>query len=287
MTHIPRLAADHNPDDLRAALIEQGCCVVEHAVDVAVMDALADEMAPFAQHTPRGSNDFAGEGTRRTGMVVGRSAVFRTHLARHPVIVTAGDHVFHHAPTWNLSFAHFFELYPGEPGQPLHRDTWKYGAPPFPFEVDLNALWAVTDFTEDNGATRLVTGSNRWDADRRLEPGEDLPAAMPKGSVLLYTGLLFHGGGAHTGNDVRFAVNAQHSVGWLNQNRAPPARVLARGGGRLGRRTHRVHRLPTRGPRTGPLAQRRGPIHRRRGIPRLTGALNRWTAERVIPRHHR
>ncbi len=217
MTHIPRLAADHNTDDLRTALIEQGCCVVEHAVDVAVMDALANEMAPFAQYTPRGSNDFAGEGTRRTGMVVGRSSTFRTHLARHPVILTAGDHIFHHTPTWNLSFAHFFELYPGEPGQPLHRDTWKYGAPPFPFEVDLNALWAVTDFTEDNGATRLVPGSNHWDADRRPEPGEDLPAVMPKGSVLLYTGLAFHGGGAHTGKDTRLAVNAQHSAGWLNQ----------------------------------------------------------------------
>lgn len=217
MTHIPRLAADHDPIDLRAALTEQGCCVVEHAADIAVMDAVANEMAPFVENTPRGSTDFAGVGTRRTGMVVGRSLAFRTHLARHPAILTAGDHLMHHAPTWNLSLAHFFELFPGEPAQPLHRDTWKYGAPPFPFEVDLNALWAVTEFTEDNGATRVVPGSHRWDADRRPEPGDALPAVMPKGSLLLYTGLLFHGGGAHTGDDIRLTVNAQHTVGWLNQ----------------------------------------------------------------------
>ena len=217
MTEIPRLSALYDPEDLGSALSDYGCCVVEGAVSEELMDAVANEMAPFVEDTPRGTSDFAGAGTRRTGLVIGRSPTFRSHLARNPVILTAGNHLLGYAPSWNLSFAHYFELFPGEADQLLHRDTWKYGAPPFPNEVDLNALWAVTDFTEENGATYVVPGSHSWDDDRRPEPGEDVAAVMPKGSVLLYTGLLFHGGGANVGNDVRLAVNAQNTVGWLNQ----------------------------------------------------------------------
>ncbi|MEO5842184.1 MAG: phytanoyl-CoA dioxygenase family protein [Acidimicrobiales bacterium] len=101
-----------------------------------------------------------------------------------------------------------------------------------PFDVDLNALWAVTDFTESNGATHVVPGSHRWDDHRRPEPGEEVAAIAPKGSVLLYTGNLFHGGGANIGDVVRLAINAQHAVGWLSQTELmlleyPPA-VVAR-----------------------------------------------------------
>ncbi len=213
---IPRVSASDDTA-IAGALDEAGCCVVEAAVPATVMDALIADMAPYVQDTPRGTSDFAGPGTRRTGLVVGRSSTFRDHLALHPAVKAAADHVLGHAPAWNLSFAHYFELFEGEPTQLLHRDTWKYGAPPLDVEVDLNALWAVTDFTETNGATRVVPGSHRWEADRRPEPGEDLPAIAPKGSVFFYTGLVFHGGGENVSRQVRLAVNAQHSVGWLSQ----------------------------------------------------------------------
>ncbi len=216
MATIPRLGADHELGEIPAALDRFGCCVIEHAVDEAVMDNIAAEMAPFAAATAHGTGDFAGSGTRRTGLLLTRSPTFRTQLALHRAIVAAGDHVMAHAPTWNLSFAHYFELFNGEPNQFLHKDVWKYGAPPFSVEVDLNALWAVTDFTEDNGATRVVPGSHLWEEDRWPTDGEDIPALMAKGSVLLYTGRLFHGGGAHTGDGARLAVNTQHTVGWLN-----------------------------------------------------------------------
>ena len=108
MTEIPRLSALYDPEDLGSALSDYGCCVVEGAVSEELMDAVANEMAPFVKDTPRGTSDFAGAGTRRTGLVVGRSPTFRSHLARHPVILTAGDHILGHAPTWSLSFALHF-----------------------------------------------------------------------------------------------------------------------------------------------------------------------------------
>ncbi len=216
-TPIPRLTRDYRDDDLRQALTDFGCCVIDHALPPQLMDAVAAEMAPFVDSTPFGDTDFTGAGTRRTGLVVARSETFRQHLARHPAILTAGDHLLTQSQVWKLSFAHFFELFGGEPAQLLHRDVWKYGAPPFGFEVDVNALWAVTDFTETNGATRLVPGSHLWDDDRRPVPGEDQAALAEKGAVVLYTGNTFHGGGASTGSDVRLAVNVQHTVGWLHQ----------------------------------------------------------------------
>lgn len=227
---IPRLSAGHSPDALTDALDQAGCCVIEGAVEPEVMDALAAEMAPYVASTPRGDSAFAGAGTRRTGLVVGRSPTFRDHLALHPSVMAAGQHVLGHAEAWNLSFAHYFELFRGEPAQFLHKDTWKYGAPPFGVEVDLNALWAVTDFTETNGATRVVPGSHTWEDDRRPEPGDDVAAVAPRGSVFLYTGMVFHGGGEHRADEVRLAVNAQHTVGWLSQTELmlleyPPAAV--------------------------------------------------------------
>ncbi len=214
---IPRLAAGHSRDALADALDRAGCCVIEGALEPELVDALAADMAPYVESTPRGDTEFAGSGTRRTGLVVGRSPTFRQHLALHPSVMAAGQHVLGHAHGWNLSFAHYFELFRGEPTQMLHRDTWKYGAPPFGVEVDLNALWAMTDFTEANGATRVVPGSHTWEPDRRPQAGEDIPAVAPRGSVLLYTGLIFHGGGANVTDEVRLAVNAQYAVGWLRQ----------------------------------------------------------------------
>ncbi len=229
---IPRLPADYNEAELQGALTEAGCCVIEGAVSGDVMDAVAADMAPHLEATPRGDTDFAGVGTRRTGLAVSHSATYRDHLARHRAVLAAGEHLLGHAHAWNLSFAHYFELFPGEPQQYLHRDVWKYGAPPFGVEVDVNVLWAVTDFTEDNGATRLIPGSHLWPDDRRAEPGEDVPAIAPKGSMVLYTGNVFHGGGANVGETVRLALNAQHSVGWLSQTELllleyPPAIAAA------------------------------------------------------------
>ena len=71
MIETPRLPTHHDPEDLCSALDDYGCCVVAGAVDEEVDDAVANEMALFVEDTPRGTSDFAGAGTRRTGLVVG------------------------------------------------------------------------------------------------------------------------------------------------------------------------------------------------------------------------
>ena len=75
----------------------------------------------------------------------------------------------------------------------------------------------MTDFTEHNGATRVIPGSNLHED--KLQYGLDatIPAEMPKGSVLVYTGALYHGGGANRSDAVRAGVNITYNVSWLRQ----------------------------------------------------------------------
>ena len=67
-------------------------------------------------------------------------------------------------------------------------------------------MWAITDFTEENGATRLCPGHPRSDhSPNLLEHYDSIPAEMPKGSVLVWVGSLWHGGGRQ---------HHAHSVEW-------------------------------------------------------------------------
>ena len=221
---IPRLAADDSAlvAAIANALDAQGCCVIEGAAPPPTMDAIAAELGEHHAMAAVGASSFEGHHTRRTGAPLPRSATFRS-IAMHPAVLAAGDHVLGHATTWRYSAAEYIEIGPDETPQRLHRDAWKYDMVDFGFEVELNGMWAVTDFTEANGATRIVPGSHRWPHDARPDPadpnqGQTVPAEMAKGSLLLYTGLLFHGGGQNTTDSWRKGLSLQHAVGWLTQS---------------------------------------------------------------------
>jgi ectoine hydroxylase-related dioxygenase (phytanoyl-CoA dioxygenase family) len=78
-------------------------------------------------------------------------------------------------------------------------------------------MWAGTDFTAGNGATRLVPGSHLWEHERKARDDEVIAAAMPAGSVVLYLGGVVHGGGANSANSKRTGISIQYSLGWLRQ----------------------------------------------------------------------
>jgi ectoine hydroxylase-related dioxygenase (phytanoyl-CoA dioxygenase family) len=199
------------------ALAADGCVVIDDLVEPAVLDEVEAELAPFMAETPYG-DDFSGHHTRRTGGLVARAPASR-QLVMHPTVVGAVGSVLGHATTFQLHLTQVISIEPGQDAQYVHRDQWAFDFFSFPagYEVTCNTIWAMTDFTEENGGTRLIPGSHRYDDKLRFTESDTEAAEMRKGSVLLYTGALYHGGGPNRSDAPRNGVNITYCVGWLRQ----------------------------------------------------------------------
>lgn len=222
------LAADTDPDSLMAVLRRDGAVIVDALMPDADMAALHAEFAPYIAATPDGRDSFSGNRTTRTGALVARSPA--THaLIRHPLIVAAADALLlPFCERWQLHLTQLIRIKPGEAAQAIHRDRWAWGTHLGHVEPQLNTIWAVTDFTRENGATQVVPGSLDWPDSRKPEHHEIGYAEMKRGSVLIYTGGVFHGGGANTSATDRIGLNLTYSLGWLRQEEnqylaCPPA----------------------------------------------------------------
>lgn len=229
LLHLP---ADTTAAETAEALNQHGACIVDQLVPAATMDGIADELAPFLAATAAGTDEFAGRLTRRTGALIARSVTSRD-LVMHPLVLGTAGRVLAKATSFQLHLTQAIAIGPGEVGQMIHRDQWAFDFFPFPFgyEVQCNTIWAMTDFTEANGATRVVPGSHRAEDGQTYHLDDTVPAEMAKGSVLLYTGAVYHGGGANTSDETRVGVNITYNVSWLrqeeNQYLAVPPEVVA------------------------------------------------------------
>jgi ectoine hydroxylase-related dioxygenase (phytanoyl-CoA dioxygenase family) len=215
---IPRFSADAKPEQIGNALAEMGCAVVERLVSPSVFDLVRSELAPYLEATPFGPDEFAGRRTRRTGGLIARSPTCRDVIMNQLVLGTVGR-LLAKSTSFHLHLTQVIAIGPDEPAQPIHRDQWAFDFFPFPsgYEVQCNTIWAMNDFTEQNGATRLVPGSNKA-ADRlQFKPEETVPAEMPAGSVVFYTGSVYHGGGANRSSRVRYGLNITYAMSWLRQ----------------------------------------------------------------------
>jgi ectoine hydroxylase-related dioxygenase (phytanoyl-CoA dioxygenase family) len=216
---VPMLDAGAPVDDVEAALREAGCVVVERLAPPALMDRVESELTPYLAATPAGADEFTGMNTRRTGSLLARSRGF-VELAAHPTVLSTLDRVLgDHATTYQLHLTQVIEIGPGEPAQLVHRDQWAFDFFSFPsgFEVECHTMWAMSDFTEENGATRVIPGSHRWTDKLRPTVEETIPAEMSKGSVLFYLGSLYHGGGPNRSDAPRRGVNVGYTLSWLRQ----------------------------------------------------------------------
>jgi ectoine hydroxylase-related dioxygenase (phytanoyl-CoA dioxygenase family) len=215
---IKHLPASASADEICAALGDDGCVVVDNVVRPEIMDEVASELRPFAENTPLGHDDFSGRRTRRTGGLIARSPKSR-ELVMHPVVLGAAGKMLGHATSFQLHLTQIISIGAGEPAQPIHRDQWAFDFFPFPrgYEVQCNTIWAMTDFTAENGATRVIPGSNHFDDKLCFTEADTEPAEMSKGSVLFYTGSIYHGGGANRSKEIRTGINITYNVSWLRQ----------------------------------------------------------------------
>jgi ectoine hydroxylase-related dioxygenase (phytanoyl-CoA dioxygenase family) len=226
------VSADTAPADIVAVLNEDGCVVISDLAPAATMDQITHELEPYIEATSGGNTEFLGHATRRTGALIARSATARTLVTQPKILDTLDLVLGDHGSTYQIDLTQLVDIGPGEPGQMIHRDQWSFDHFPFPtgFEAEVATMWAVTDFTEEMGATR-------WKDDpSEVDPALSSGAVMSKGSVLLYVGSIFHGGGANTTSVHRIGLNVGYSLGWLRQEEnqylaCPPdiARTLPEG----------------------------------------------------------
>ena len=179
MTHptIPRYGNDTNAATVSAALREHGAVIIERLIDEATCDRLHAELQPWLDATPMGADDFSGRNTRRTGGLLTR-APSSAELVAHPLVLDVVDQtLWPKKTTFQLHLTQSIAIGPGSPAQFLHRDHWCFDFFPFPRDVDVevSTIWALTDFTEERGATRVVPDSHRTEDDVRYTPEESLP----------------------------------------------------------------------------------------------------------------
>ena len=218
-TDIPRFDRDASADEIAAALLAHGVVIVERLVGEALCDRVAAELSPWIDATPQGADDFSGRNTRRTGALLTRVPA-SIKLIAHPLVLDVVERsLWPKKTTFQLHLSQSIAIGPQSPAQHLHRDHWCFDFFPFPRDVDVevSTIWALNDFSEVNGATRVVPDSHRTPDDRRYEPADTVPAEMPRGSVVLYLGSTVHGGGANRSDRTRVGINVDYVLGWLRQ----------------------------------------------------------------------
>ena len=196
-------------------LDDNGYFIVENILDKAQCQKIKETVMPLFQHES-GRNNFEGYKTQRLYATFEKTLVCND-LVDHPLVLNVLDNIF--KPNYLLSQLQVINILPGEEQQPLHHDDGFYDVPRPRKPLGAASIFAIDDFTEENGATVIIPGSHKW-ADERPTPMSDsnqVPVVMPAGSMLFFTGTLWHGGGANLSQDSRLCVTAQYCDSWLRQ----------------------------------------------------------------------
>jgi ectoine hydroxylase-related dioxygenase (phytanoyl-CoA dioxygenase family) len=207
----------HDLDSHAAAIDRDGYTILERVIEPELVDELVGTIDRLLVElaVPFGSNVFLGERSRRIFNLLSRDPIF-ARVPLHPSVLPLVERVLD--PQCLLSSLTAIEMNPGQVPQPLHADDGSIALPRPHVPIVCVAIWALTDFTVENGATRLVPGSHRFD--RRPVKGEradTVEAVVPRGSVLVYDGAIWHGGGANESAERRLGIVVNHCAGFIRQ----------------------------------------------------------------------
>ncbi|HYB97710.1 MAG TPA: phytanoyl-CoA dioxygenase family protein [Candidatus Limnocylindrales bacterium] len=198
-------------------IAEHGYTIVENAIEPDLVEELNETLARLERElnaAPAG-NSFEGANTVRIYNLLARGRCFEkvpVHENVLPVVEGVLD------PGCLVSSLSSIAIDPGEMAQPIHADDQLIPIPkPHPPTV-CNSMWALTDFTETNGATRIIPGSHRKDRSPAYGKHYDsIAAEMARGSVLIWHGSLWHGGGANRSDRRRMGLAMNYCAGYIRQ----------------------------------------------------------------------
>ena len=205
------LKAEPSVDAVLKRLDRDGYSIIEDMLEGDETARIRGELSRILEEIPFGRNDFEGRRTRRIYAIFAKTRAM-DRAATHPLVLGVLDRVLGH---YQLSAPVGIEIGPGEVAQSLHRDEGVYPVPHPHDELVTNVMWSLDDFTEANGGTRVVPRSHRGALERVDETTRPITVEMPAGSVMIYLGSLWHGGGANRSDRARLGVAIEYIASWL------------------------------------------------------------------------
>jgi hypothetical protein len=228
ITPLPRRPHGDIERDVRK-LEQDGYLVLRGLLNAHETRALESELEPWLQATPRCEGDFYGWDTTRVGGLLSKAPIVQ-RLALEPRILAIADALL--GPNCDyvqLNLTQATRVHPGERAQAPHRDEEMWPVDKHGRHWLINVMWAASDFTEENGATRIWPGSHRKALDRSVSAEDSIALEMPAGSALIFLGSVTHCAGQNRSTAPRTGVIVSYCLGWLktyeNQFLAYPRNV--------------------------------------------------------------
>ena len=233
---IKRLPASAGRDAILDAVAEDGGVIIQGFLNPEQVQRLNTDIEPSlhamnagSKHEDGWTQDFHGTNTKRLTNLTALSPAFGSDILDKDLVHELCEKVFSEdSGTYWMTTAQVIEIGPGNKAQPLHRDQmqfpiWTKFGPSAP-EACVNFLTALTDFTEENGATRVIPGSHRWaDLSDYGQPENTIPAEMKAGDALFISGKVIHGGGTNkTAHEKRRGLAFSFQCGYLTPEEAYP-----------------------------------------------------------------
>ena len=212
MTLSATTIADH-----AAQVAETGYTVLEGVIEEDLVDAIAEDLLRLERDLGivPADNLFEGLRTVRIYNLLVHGELYQ-RIPVHPGVLPVVEAVLD--PGLLISSLSSIAIGPDESAQMLHADDQLIPLPRPHQPIICNTMWAITDFTDENGATRLVPGTHRApDAPELGKAYDTIPAEMPKGSVLVWVGSLWHGGGANRTDQRRVGIAMNYCAGFIRQ----------------------------------------------------------------------
>lgn len=216
---LQRFSKNAAVDDIVNALRRDGAAVVENLVGEGIVDNLKGDLRePFDTLGRETENDFNGYKTLRINSVLELSRASAELIGHAKAMAVMDEILLEYCKSYRIGSCTAIEIHPGEKDQVLHRDDSIYPVRMPGLEMQMSVMWALDDFTIENGATRIVPGSHRWIEPRDVREGDEIvQAPMSKGSALFYLGSTQHGGGGNNSAETRAGLVNTYALGWLRQ----------------------------------------------------------------------
>ncbi|MFF2550642.1 phytanoyl-CoA dioxygenase family protein [Nocardia sp. NPDC058058] len=198
-----------------AAVLRDGYVILPDLLSADELAAIHDDVDSLLNL--KGRNNFEGHATQRIYSVLNKTRSC-DRLAAHPRVLALLDRLL--MPNYLLSMLQVINILPGESAQMLHTDDGFYPLPRPRKALSAATIWAIDEFTDSNGATEIVPGSQEWGAELPQSDSERRPVVMSPGSCVFFLGTLWHGGGPNRSTGPRMAVTAQYCEPWLRPQEA-------------------------------------------------------------------